>query len=329
MNTNERTEVRRGVSDVLRLPRTVTWGLVLALLTAIISGVSVWLNSFGVREVPDAALYTTLKNGVAAVILIGALLASSTGPSAVRSLRPGTWRRLAVIGVIGGSVPFLLFFTGLAQASAPGAAFIHKTMFIWVALLAVPFLGERLGGFQVGAIALLLVGQLLLAPPRVEGAQLGSGETLIALATLLWSVEVILAKRLLASVPPLVIGAGRLGIGLIVLLAFVLLSGSAGGVASVTATGWAWVTVTGVMLAAYVGTWMAALSRAPASAVTSVLVLGAVITAGIQAVAAGASPAPAVLVGGLVLVAAVSVVLIGAVRGASLRRPARLETTDG
>jgi hypothetical protein len=28
---------------------------------------------------------------------------------------------------------FLLFFSGLAMASAPTAAFIHKTMFIWVA----------------------------------------------------------------------------------------------------------------------------------------------------------------------------------------------------
>ena len=53
-----------------------------------------------------------------------------------------------MIGVIGGSVPFILFFNGLAMASAPSAAFIHKTLFVWVVLLAVPFLGERLGWFR-------------------------------------------------------------------------------------------------------------------------------------------------------------------------------------
>ena len=55
------------------VPMTVAWGLALALCTALISGVSVWVNSFGVKSVPDAALYTTLKNGVAAMILLGAL----------------------------------------------------------------------------------------------------------------------------------------------------------------------------------------------------------------------------------------------------------------
>jgi drug/metabolite transporter (DMT)-like permease len=328
MDATARMTAHKRLGRIGSVPRTTAWGLSLALLTALISGVSVWLNSFGVREVPDAALYTTLKNGVAAMLLVGALMASTGGPVAVRSLERGAWARLALIGLIGGSIPFLLFFTGLAQASAPGAAFIHKTMFVWVALLAVPFLGERLGGLQIGAIALLLAGQVLLAPPRVDGAQWGSGETLIAMATLLWSVEVVLAKRLLRSVPPLVVGAGRLGIGLLVLIAFAVVSGSADGLASVSMAGWTWVIVTGVLLAGYVGSWMAALSRAPASAVTSVLVLGAVITAGIQAVAVGATPAPTVLAGGLVLLGAVAVVLVGAIRGAARGRSARPVPAD-
>ena len=55
-----------------RIPLTPAWGLRLALVTALISGVAVWLNGYAVRQVPDAALYTTLKNLVAAIILIGA-----------------------------------------------------------------------------------------------------------------------------------------------------------------------------------------------------------------------------------------------------------------
>ena len=56
----------------------------------------------------------------------------------------GQWGALAAIGVIGGSVPFVLFFEGLSSATSPQAAFLHKTLVLWVAVLAVVFLGERL-----------------------------------------------------------------------------------------------------------------------------------------------------------------------------------------
>ena len=94
--------------------------------------------------------------------------------------------------------------------AAPTAAFIHKTLFIWVAVMAVPLLGERLGLIQVAALATLLVGQLLVAPPT--GVTWGGGETMILAATLLWSVEVVLAKRLLGGVSSAVLGAARMGL---------------------------------------------------------------------------------------------------------------------
>ena len=121
------------------IPRTLRWGIILAVGTALISGLSIFVNAFAVKQLPDAAVYTTLKNGVAALLLFG-IMAISVRPSTVRAVAPRSLGWLAVIGLIGGSLPFLLFFAGLSQASAPSAAFIHKTLFIWVALLAVPFL---------------------------------------------------------------------------------------------------------------------------------------------------------------------------------------------
>lgn len=294
------------------IPTTVAWGIALALCTAVISGVSVWVNSLGVRAVPDAAVYTTLKNGVAAVILLGAL----TRLPAAERRRPTRreWRRLLLIGVIGGSIPFVLFFTGLTQMTAPGAAFIHKTMFVWVALLAVPFLGERLGMLQVLAMAGLLGGQLLLAPPDLAGAGWGTGETLIAMATLMWAAEVVIAKRLLGSLPSPVVGAGRMGIGFALLVGYLAVTGGLAGIASVSAEGWAFVLLTGLLLSGYVATWMAALQRAPASAVTAVLVLGAVITTILGALGRGALPGAASVAGAVVLSLAVAVVGIVAAR---------------
>lgn len=288
------------------VPMTIAWGIGLAACTALISGVSVWVNSFGVRAVPDAAVYTTLKNGVAAAILLAAL--ALLRPMDRRRLTSSEWRRLLLIGVVGGSIPFLLFFTGLAQATAPGAAFIHKTMFLWVALLAVPFLGERLGVLQVLALGALLGGQLLLAPPNLAGAGWGTGETLIALATLLWAVETVLARRLLGSVPSLVVGAGRMGIGVVVLAGYLVVTGRLAGIGALTTEGWGWVLLTGILLAGYVATWMAALQRAPASAVTAVLVLAAVVTTLLQALAGGTLPPVTSVVGAFVLAAGVAIV---------------------
>lgn len=308
----------RARRTALRLPLSPAWGAGLALLTALISGVAIYLNAFAVRQVADPAVFTTLKNGVAAVALIALLGAG--GRAELRSLPARRWAGLLALGVVGGSVPFLLFFTGLAQVSAPGAAFIHKTLFVWVALLAVPLLGERLGWAQFGAIGLLFVAQLVVAPPA--GVRWGSGETLIAMATLLWAAEIIVAKRLLGSMGARVAAAGRMGFGIVFLVAYLALTGRLAAVAALDAVAWGWVLVSGLLLTGYVATWYAALQRAPATLVTSVLVLGAVVTAGIQALASGIVPRGAPLAGyALIVAVAAGIALVGVRR---TRSPSRV-----
>ena len=106
---------------------------------------------------------------------------------------------LGAIAVIGGSVPFVLFFEGLARASSTHAAFMQKTLVVWVAALAVPLLGERLRAAHVAAMA-LIVGGLVLLDGGLRGFRFGDGELLILAATLLWAVEVVLAKRMLRGI---------------------------------------------------------------------------------------------------------------------------------
>jgi drug/metabolite transporter (DMT)-like permease len=214
---------------------------------------------------------------------------------ALPTLSGRQWLTLAAIGVVGGSVPFLLFFGGLAQASAPSAAFIHKTLFIWVAILAIPLLGERLGWPQLAALAVLLGSQVLLVNP--QGIAWGSGETMIAAATLLWSAEVIIARRLLPAIPSLVGGSARLGLGMVVLVGYLAFTGKLTAVGAVSAEGWFWVLLTGVILAGYVATWYAALKRAPATVVTSVLVAAAPVTAALTAISTGTIPVLPVALG--------------------------------
>lgn len=216
---------------------------------------------------------------------------------------------LLAIALIGGSVPFVLFFSGLAIATAPTAAFIHKTLFIWVALMAVPFLGERLGLLQIGAFGLLLASQVLIAPPT--GLIWGAGETMIAAATLLWSVEVVLAKRLLVGVSAPLLGAARMGLGLIVLVGYLTISGRLGGLAAISGEAFLWILVTGALLAGYVATWFTALKYAPATTVTSVLVAAVVVTGVMSSVSNGAVPDPRVILGYILVVVAVALVVAG------------------
>jgi drug/metabolite transporter (DMT)-like permease len=266
-------------------------GILLALVTAVISGFSVFVNSYGVKAFGNATVYTTAKNLIAAVVLL--MLVGFGARTGARLTRPTTakqWLALAAVGIIGGSVPFVLFFEGLARASSPQAAFLHKTLLLWVALLALPLLGEKLQWGHWVAIALLVVGQVGLAGGIASS--FGTPELMILIATLLWSVEVIVAKWLLSGVSSWTVAVARMGCGTVVLLAWLAVRGQLGTLLRMSAEQLGWALVTGVLLAGYVATWFAALARAQAVDVTAVLVLAAPITVGLNALANGASLAP-------------------------------------
>lgn len=292
-------------------------GVLLAGCTALISGLAVFINGFGVRawaEVSDATTYTTVKNAGAGAILLGALLVRNrTGRHPGGTTLKGKWPALLLIAVIGGSVPFVLFFEGLALATARDAAFIHKTLVVWVAILAVTFLRERLGRLHVAALVLLVIGQLAISG-GVGVFGLGTGEWMILAATLLWAVETVVAKRVLVSVPPLTVGVFRMVGGVVLLLVYGLGRGALLGLSGIGAGHMVWILATALTLSAYVATWYAALSRAPAVDVTAVLVGGAIITGLLESGIRGAAFPPAM---GLVLIV-VGVVMAGV---AGWRRP--------
>ena len=300
-------------------------GMQLALCTAGISGVAVFLNSYGVKTFDDPASYTTVKNSVAALTLlavVAAISASSPGRVLTRPAGRRQWAALALIGVVGGSVPFLLFFEGLSRASSAEAAFVHKTLVVWVALLAVPLLAERVGPLQWGAIGLLVVGQASLAGGVTAPLHMpwGSGELMVLAATLCWAVETVLAKRLLTGMSSWTVGLARMCLGSVVLVGWAVLRGQASGLVALTAEQLGWVMLTGLLLAGYVGTWFAALARAQAVDVTAVLVLGALVTAVLSAVVDGTALVPQL--GGLVLVGSGgALVVVGARRVPEPVRP--------
>jgi len=265
-------------------------GLLLAGGAAVISGVAIFVNGYGVKAVGDATVYTTAKNAVSAValMLLVTLVSRSGAPILQRPSTRTHWLGLAFVGTLGGCVAFVLFFEGLSRSSSVHAAFVQKTLIVWVALLAVPLLRERVGSLQAGAIVLLLVGQAvtgesigemkdsITATLRMPFAQ---GEVMILAATLIWSVEVVVAKRLLADLSSWTVALTRMVFGSVLLIGWVTLRGDLHQLAALDARQWRWVLATGLILALYVATWFAALARAQAVDVTAVLVGGALVTA--------------------------------------------------
>lgn len=265
----------------------VARGLALALLTATISGFAIFANSYAVKEFSSPTLFTTLKNSVVGLALLAVVL--RPGPlGEIRRLTPRRGAGLVLLGVIGGSIPFILFFEGLGRVDAGNAAFLHKTLFLWVAALAVLALRERLGLAQIGALGLLFVAQLVLGGP---GGLRGEGVLMVLAATLLWAAEVVVARKLLSVVSSEVAASARMTLGAVLLVTYLGMTGGAGQIAELSALQVVWVLGTGAILLAYVGTWYHALRLAPATAVTCVLAVGAPITAGLDAIAGRGAPA--------------------------------------
>jgi drug/metabolite transporter (DMT)-like permease len=264
----------------------------LAAVTAAISGVSIFVNGNGVAAYGDATAYTTAKNTMAALVIGFAFVVArrAAGPSAVSVTRPAAprqWWGLVFVAIMGGAVPFVMFFEGLASTASTQAAFLHKTLVVWVALLAVLVLKEKLTWWHGAAIVLLIAGQWGLAG-RV-GLAFDLGTVLIAGATLIWATEVIVSKRLLAGMTPWTLSLTRMVGGSVALLAWAAATGALSAVVPRTSAQWMWVVITGVLLAGYVLTWHQALARAQAVDVTAVLVLGALVTAGLAGLLDGAA----------------------------------------
>lgn len=251
-------------------------GVYLALFTAIISGFAVFLNKFAVGFWNNSSVFTTAKNLIVTILLTSLILLAKKLPS-LKKLPKRDWWRLITIGFIGGSIPFLLFFKGLTIASATGAAFIHKTLFIWVAMLAIPILKEKLSKLQITALALLIAGTYLLSIP--VKLQFGYGEFLILSATLFWAIENIIAKIALRNISPFIVAWGRMFFGSIFLLAYLAIAGGIEQLFIFSAAKFGWLMLSGIILFGYVTAWYSALKSAPATEVSAILVIAAPITA--------------------------------------------------
>ena len=255
--------------------------IIFSLAAAVFSGVNGFLTKSAVTAVGDPVVFTLLKNVMVALIFLGIFFWFRKADE-IKSATPRDRRMLLLIGVIGGGIPFILYFVGLSMIPAATAVFIHKTLFLWVAMLAVPFLGERIDWLSAFAFGLLLFGIFVFQIPVWR--TFGLGEGLVLIATFLWAIENILAKKILRHISSLSAMSARMAFGSVVIFFWFLVSGKDESLLSLSWSAWGWVVLTSLLLAGYVSCWYRALSLAPAGFVASLLVSAAFITGAISSV---------------------------------------------
>lgn len=124
-----------------------------------------------------------------ATIVMGLYLAL-TG----KSLRPEHFKFAVAIGLIQ-TAAFLLLNTWALSEAGPGKiSILVFTMPFWVLLFAWRTLGERVDGFQWIAVALALVGLLLVLEPWRLHASLFA-KSIAVLAGVCWALSVVMAKQ--------------------------------------------------------------------------------------------------------------------------------------
>lgn len=249
-------------------------GYRLILLTALVSGVAIFLNKFGVKGI-NPYIFTWSKNIIVVLFLIGVLFASKE-IQILTKLKPKQWFKLILIGLFGGSIPFLLFFKGLSLSPSSSAALLHKSMFIIVTILAVIFLKEKLNKKFIFAAMFLFLGNLALL--NIKSFGFGIPELLVSSAVILWAIETTISKHALKELSSITIAFGRMFFGVLFISLFLIATGNFTHLATLTTSQFGWILFTAILLFFYITTWYSGLKYIPASSAASILVLGSAVT---------------------------------------------------
>lgn len=249
-------------------------GYFLALLTAILSGISVFANGVAVK-LTDPVEYTLLKN-LGAFVFLFALIALIGLFNQIRSLKKSQILSLALIGLIGGSIPFVLFFSGLKMGGASVSSFIYRSLFIFCGISAYFILKERPSKNELLCGFLILVANALLVDYS-QGFSLP--QLMVLLATVFWALEYALSKKLTSSTPPLLVALGRMFFGSLFILIYLFSVDSTPLSFNFNSQILISLFATSFTLFLFLGFWYTSLSKIKLTTASIILTLGGSITA--------------------------------------------------
>jgi drug/metabolite transporter (DMT)-like permease len=255
------------------------FGTILALLTAVISGLAIPVNKIFVVDL-DPTVFTAVRAVITGVVFL--LLSFAARGFSKESLKVN-WKYLALIAIIGGAFAFLLFFTGLKFTTGGRAAFLHKTLPLYVAVFAFIFLKERIPRKQVYALIIMLIGTIVLFSVQINPAELWMnpqlGDMLVVGATILWAFENVIARKaMINGEKNFVVSFARMFFGGVILFGVVGLMGKFDLLFSLTAQQWTNIFVSAGILFGYVLFWYWSIRYINVSKASTLLLLAPVVS---------------------------------------------------
>lgn len=243
-------------------------GIMYAFIASIISGIAVFYAKISVAKI-DPLVLTTSRNLFAGLLLLITYAVSFY--SSNKSSHNITLRqlpKLLLISIIGGSIPFFLFFTGLKLMNAQTANLIQKSLFIWVGIASLLIFKQKLNLWYLMAFVLVYIANYVVNPFSFT---LSQGMIMVLGATLLWSVENLAVQHFLRNTSESILSVFRMLGGGIFLFLITIITGKLPILLSLSQSQLITIIVGGSILSAYVYFWYKALKYAPASVVTLVL----------------------------------------------------------
>ena len=201
------------------------FGTLLAILAAVVSGFSIIANKIFIVDL-DPIIFTSVR--ALFIGLVCFIISSIECDFKYKKFKKVSWKPLIAIGFIGGAIAFLLFFTGLKLTTGGRAAFLHKTLPIYVTILAFLFLKEKITKKQVFALIIMFIGLIVLTSSQISPSIFWSdpsfGDLLVISATILWAVENIISRyTLIRKESVFVVTFARMFFGAMFLFAIAIL----------------------------------------------------------------------------------------------------------
>lgn len=280
-------------------------GTFLAFLAAVISGFSIFANKIFIISL-DPLIFTAVRAVIIGFIFL--ILSLSRSKWKLKDFKKVSWKYLFAIGIVGGGVAFLLFFSGLKITTSGRAAFLQKTLPLYVTVLAFLFLKEKISRKQIAALLLMLVGTIAIFSSEITPSDLWMnpmfGDLLVIGATILWAVEnVISRKAMILGESNFVVSFARMTFGALILFGILLLSGNFYSLVLLSQIQWIYILTSTAILFVYILTYYWSIKHINVSKASSILLVSPVITGTLGVIFLN-EPTPSIqIIGSLIIIA--------------------------
>ncbi|MBL7170013.1 MAG: DMT family transporter [Candidatus Aenigmarchaeota archaeon] len=259
-----------------------TKGTLLALATALVSGIAIPVNKLFVVGI-DPIVFTATRALMIGLIFL--VIGLKRGEFTKNKLKFMNWKYLLAIGIIGGGLAFWLYFSGLRLTTSGRGAFLHKTLPLYTTILAFLFLKEKISKKQLLALGLMFFGIIMIyfdkiAPNLDFWPNPSFGDLLVIIATFLWAVENTIGKKLMRDdgESNILVSFARMFVGSLFLFGLILVLGKIDVLLSLSLIQIRNLIISTGILFCYVSFWYSAVKLINISKAATILLISPVIS---------------------------------------------------